>query len=200
MTSAFDPNSFLDAQISAPMVRRPNIPAGTEVIGSVVEVTPRQWTSKEDPSKTGMAMDLQIDLDLTTVPGLAEKIGQTKVRVKDGIMLDLTDNGAIDVGAGKNGKLRRYREAYPARRELTGARLRLDEPRPALRAALEALGAAVGAAGDNPHQPGLAAVKIKPRVELKVDQVHIGGDLVLQRALRIELNHLRKGTTRALGN
>lgn len=111
MTSAFDPNSFLDAQISAPMVRRPNIPAGTEVIGSVVEVTPRQWTSKDDPSKTGMAMDLQIDLDLTTVPGLAEKIGQTKVRVKDGIMLDLTDNGAIDVGAGKNGKLRRYREA-----------------------------------------------------------------------------------------
>lgn len=46
--------------------------------------------------------------------------------------------------AGERGAaFRRYREAYPARRELTGARLRLDEPRPALRAALEALGAVV---------------------------------------------------------
>lgn len=112
MESSFDPTSFLDATIDQPLTRRPPIPAGTEVIGTIGELTQRQWTGKQDPSKHGWAIDFPITLDLSTVPGLAERLGVPQVTINDGIMLDLKEDGkTIDQGPGKNGALRRYREA-----------------------------------------------------------------------------------------
>ena len=50
------------------------------------------------------------------------------------------------------------------------------------------------------HQPRFATFKIDPGVELEVNQVYIGRDLLLKREIRIEFNHLSKRTSRTFGH
>ena len=107
MTSNFDPQAFLDATIAEPSVKRPPLPAGREFVGVIGEVKARTWQGKQDPSKSGIVMDVPITFDLAQFPELNLK----QVTITDGIMLDTTDGGTIDNSPGKNGKLRRYREA-----------------------------------------------------------------------------------------
>lgn len=107
--SNFDPASFLDATISEPTTRRNPLPAGRDFVGVIGEPTTRTWQGKADPTKSGVVVDVPIEIDMSAYPDV--KIGATKVMLKDGIMLDLTSDGAIDNSPGKNGKLRRYREA-----------------------------------------------------------------------------------------
>lgn len=111
MNSAFDPTSYLDATISEPSVRRPPLPAGRELVGIVQEVKPRSWQAKEDPTRGGIAVDIPVKIDLSAYPDLQQIIGATEVTLTDGLILDLTPNGAIDNSPGKNNKLRRWREA-----------------------------------------------------------------------------------------
>lgn len=108
--STFDPNLFLDATTTEASLKRPPLPIGdyTAIIG---EMTPRQWVSPKDATKSGMAIDVQLEID---VPGsVQEQLGLTQptLKVKDGIMLDTTEAGGLDMSPGKNAKLRRYREA-----------------------------------------------------------------------------------------
>jgi len=107
--STFDPSSFLDATITEPSVKRAPLPAGRDFVGIIGEIKARTWVGKADPSKSGVVMDIPIELDLSAYPDV--NIGATKVTLTDGIMLDMTDSGGIDTAPGKNGKLRRYREA-----------------------------------------------------------------------------------------
>lgn len=107
--SNFDPASFLDATISEPTTRRNPLPAGRDFAGVIGEPQSRTWQGKADPTKSGVVVDVPIEIDMAAYPDV--KIGATKVVLKDGIMLDLTADGAIDNSPGKNGKLRRYREA-----------------------------------------------------------------------------------------
>lgn len=110
--SQFDPQTFLDATTTEAQVKRPPLPAGSVLIGTISEITMRAWQGKKDPGQSGVAADLMIDLDLSATPDLQSLVGGLpKITVKDGIMLDLNDGGMIDWGIGKNGKLRRYREA-----------------------------------------------------------------------------------------
>jgi|SRR5271169_4401344 len=109
--SNFDLEKFLDATITEPTVKRPPIPAGTDLVGTIGEVKSRAWQGKKDPTQSGIAMDVPIEIDLTSHPDIQKKVGADRVLLTDGIMLDLTDGGAIDNAPGKNGKLRRYREA-----------------------------------------------------------------------------------------
>jgi hypothetical protein len=112
MTSAFDPATFLDATISEPSVKRPPLPAGRDFVGIIGEVKSRSWQGKQDPTKSGIAIDVPVTIDLTAYPDLGEKYAATKqVVLSDSIMLDLTESGSIDNSPGRNGKLRRYREA-----------------------------------------------------------------------------------------
>lgn len=109
--SVFDPASYLDATISEPTVRRPPLPAQRDFIGTIKDVKARAWQGKADPSKSGIAWDVQIEIDLSAYPDVLSSVGQDKVLLTDGIMLDLTEGGLIDQAKGKNNKLRKYRDA-----------------------------------------------------------------------------------------
>jgi len=109
--SNFDPGTFLDATITEANTKRSPIPAGTDVVAIIGEPKTRQWTGKADPTKSGIAVDVPLAIDLSAYPDLQKSVGADRVILSDSIMLDLTDNGGIDNSPGKNGKLRRYREA-----------------------------------------------------------------------------------------
>lgn len=109
--STFDPSTFLDATITQESVRRNPIPAGLDLTGIIGEVKGRTWQGRADPSKSGIVMDVPIEIDLTAYPDVQKVVGVPRITLTDGLMLDLTDAGTIDLAPGKNGKLRRYREA-----------------------------------------------------------------------------------------
>jgi hypothetical protein len=109
--SAFDPTLFLDATITEASTKRNPIPAGTDVVGIIGEVKARQWAKRDDPTKTGVAMDVPVEFDLTAYPNVKAAVGADKITLTDSIMLDLTESGTIDTAPGQNSKLRRYREA-----------------------------------------------------------------------------------------
>lgn len=104
----FNPDQFLDMQVTdANDTKVVPVPVGeyTAVIG---EVKVRPWQSKKDPSVAGVALDLVWEIDSQEVKTL---LGRDKVTVKQGVMLDLTDSGQLDMGKGKNISLGRLREA-----------------------------------------------------------------------------------------
>ena len=104
----FNPEEFLDQQIteSNSTVTTPG-PTG-EFIAVPTEVKSRQWTKKDDPSITGIALDIIWEIDSAEVKALLER---DKVTVKQGIMLDINEAGQLDMGKGKNVGLGRLREA-----------------------------------------------------------------------------------------
>lgn len=106
--STFDPNTFLEMTVedSNSTVMIP-VPAG-EFTGIIDKIDCRSWTSKKDPSKSGMTLDITWTVDDANVK---ELLGRDKVTVRQGIMLDLTDAGGLDMGKGKNVSLGRLREA-----------------------------------------------------------------------------------------
>ena len=104
----FSPEQFLDMQITESNdTKIVPVPVG-EYFAVVKEVKVRPWQSKADPSKAGIALDLQWDLDDAGVKTL---LGRDSVTVKQGIMLDMTEAGGLDVGKGRNVGLGRLREA-----------------------------------------------------------------------------------------
>jgi hypothetical protein len=110
--SNFDPSSFLDASITEPTTKRLALPAGMDFVGTIGEPKARTWQGKTDPSKGGVVVDVPVEIDMSQYPQIAEQIGSNgKITLTDGIMLDMTQAGGIDNSPGKNGKLRRYREA-----------------------------------------------------------------------------------------
>ena len=104
---SFDAQSFLDATVSsANDTRIIPVPVG-EYMGIVEKVSPRQWQSK-DGTQSGIALDI---LWLVEDAGVKQALGRDTVTVKQGIMLDLTPGGGLDLSAGKNVGLGRLREA-----------------------------------------------------------------------------------------
>jgi len=108
--SMFNPDTFLDATIEAPTEKRPPLPAGdyTAVIG---EVKSRAWQGKKDPTKSGIAWDIPLTLEIPADVQTQLGLQQPTITLTDSIMLDLTDAGTIDNSPGKNRGLRNYREA-----------------------------------------------------------------------------------------
>ena len=104
----FNPDQFLDMQIEGQNdTKIIPVPAG-EYTAMIEEVKVRQWQSKADPSKSGLTLDVQWSIDDASVK---ELLGRDKVTVKQGIMLDMTEQGGLDMGKGKNVGLGRLREA-----------------------------------------------------------------------------------------
>ena len=104
----FNPDQFLDMQVTeSNSTEAIPVPVGeyTAVIG---EVKCRSWQKKDDPSVSGLALDISWDIDDESVK---ELLGRTKVSVKQGAMLDLTESGGLDMGKGRNVGLGRLREA-----------------------------------------------------------------------------------------
>lgn len=105
---SFDPNQFLDMQFTDAndTVLRP-VPVN-EYVAVCDKCELRPWTSKDDPTKSGLALDLQWEIDDAA---LQEELGR-KPKVKQGIMLDMTADGTgFDMGKGRNVGLGRLREA-----------------------------------------------------------------------------------------
>ena len=109
--SNFDPASFLDATTTEALTRRPPIQAGIELVGIIGEPKPRQSQGKKDPTATFTFLDLPVEIDLTQNPAVAAAIGQAKVTLTYGFMIDITASGALDTSPGKNGRLRQLRDA-----------------------------------------------------------------------------------------
>lgn len=112
--SSFDPGQFLDATTSEALVKRPPLPAGQSFIGTITEMAVREWKSKKEDAKvkSGVAFDLKVEIDLQTYPEVQAQLNMPKVVLTPGIMIDLKEDGkTIDWGMGRNGALRRWREA-----------------------------------------------------------------------------------------
>lgn len=122
--SAFDPNQFLDATMTEALTARPPLPAGRSFIAEIGEVKSEKWSSNKDPSnpKNGIKLDVPLTFNVSELPpdvaaafqGKDGAPGIDKVVLTHGVMLDLVEiNGqpVIDMAPGKNGTLRRYREA-----------------------------------------------------------------------------------------
>lgn len=104
----FNPEQFLDQQFTeANDTKLIPVPVG-EYTAIAGEVKCRQWQSKADPSKSGLTLDITWEIDDSAVK---ELLGRDKVTVRQGIMLDLTDSGSMDMGKGRNVGLGRLREA-----------------------------------------------------------------------------------------
>ena len=112
----FDPQKFLDATVDQPSIRRPPLPTENPAspdglyMAVIGEPKARPWTGRQDPTKSGVAMDIPLLID---VPGQLQdqyKI-QAQVQLTDSILLDLTPEGQMDNAPGKNRKLRIYRDA-----------------------------------------------------------------------------------------
>lgn len=106
--SAFDPDLFLSQTVDqANDTKVVPCPAG-EFTGIVKEFKARQWTAKNDPSNTGVTLDITWTVD---DEGVRQVLDRSEVTVRQGIMLDVTEAGALDLGKGKNVGLGRLREA-----------------------------------------------------------------------------------------
>ena len=106
--SAFDPDQFLAQTVEqANDTKVVPCPAG-EFMGYVKDFKARQWTSKKDPSNSGVALDITWSVD---DQGVKQLLDREEVTVKQGIMLDMTEQGGLDMGKGKNVGLGRLREA-----------------------------------------------------------------------------------------
>ena len=109
----FNPDQFLDMTINeVNSTQTVPVPVG-EYTALVSDVKCRQWQSKADPSKSGLTLDVTWEIDDAAVKQL---LGRDKVTVKQGIMLDLTESGGMDMGKGRNVGLGRLREALDLNR------------------------------------------------------------------------------------
>ena len=110
---SFDPQAFLSAAISGtndPKVLP--VPVG-EYQAIIDKIAPRQWQSK-DGSQTGVALDVFWSIEDANLKAV---LGRETITVKQGIMLDTTASGGLDMSKGKNIGLGRLREALNKNRE-----------------------------------------------------------------------------------
>ena len=113
--SNFDPQAFLDSSISGSNDTKViPVPVG-DYMGIIDKVLPRQWQSK-DGSQTGIALDVFWSVE---DPNVKAVLGRDSVICKQGIMLDITPQGGLDMNKGKNIGLGRLREAVNMNDEAT---------------------------------------------------------------------------------
>lgn len=104
----FDVNSFMSQEVSGSNdTKTVPCPVG-DYNAQISKIGVRQWTSKKDPSISGMTLDVTWSIESPEVKALLDR---DNVTVRQGIMLDLTDSGGLDMGKGKNVGLGRLREA-----------------------------------------------------------------------------------------
>jgi len=117
MTSAFDPNVFLDAQQTETNEKRPPVPTEnpddsnglyTAVIG---EIKADSGTIGKGDRAGQPWISMVIPLRLQ-VPSAVQALGiPPELTITDRAFLDLTPSGGIDNSKGKNRQQRAYREA-----------------------------------------------------------------------------------------
>ena len=110
MAQLFSAETYINAVMDQPLERRIPLPPN-DYVGIIQKVEARQWSSKSDPSKSGVALDISIQLDLPFEVQQECQMDKPIFTIRDSVMLDLTENGALAQGPGQNRRLRGYREA-----------------------------------------------------------------------------------------
>lgn len=106
MSSAFDPDSFLNAEVQGEMSTK-IVPAPVgEYMGIISEVKARTWQSK-DGQKSGVALDILWSIE---DEGVKQLVKRDKVLVRQDIMLNLDDSGRMSTKEGDNVGLGRLRQ------------------------------------------------------------------------------------------
>lgn len=110
--SGFDPSAFLGATMTEANTRRPPIPAGTALPGTLGEPKMRQTEGTKDTNRGVIYtfLEIPVELDLTSNSAVRQRVGQDKVTLIWSTSVDLTPTG-FDMSAGKNNGLRQLREA-----------------------------------------------------------------------------------------
>lgn len=105
----FDANEFLNQSTDAALDTKViPCPVGEYMAISHVDAkSVRQWTKRDDPSVSGIALDIMWELQDESVKAACQR---DKVTVKQGIMLDINEAGNIDWSKGKNIALGKVRE------------------------------------------------------------------------------------------
>jgi hypothetical protein len=104
---SFDPATFLNTTVEGELDTKVTpCPVG-EYLGISEKVDVKPWASK-DGSSSGLKVIILWDIQDENVKAL---LGRDKILVPQDIMLDLTEEGGLDMGKGKNVGLGRVREA-----------------------------------------------------------------------------------------
>lgn len=107
----FDPNTFLDADAGGPLsTERTLIPPNTYSPAYITEIKPAEGTVKngDNAGKPWARLDFVWTIDSQE---LRDMLNRAQVKVTQGIMLDLDENGQLDHGKGKNVRLGKLRKA-----------------------------------------------------------------------------------------
>jgi hypothetical protein len=113
MTTLFDPSTYLEVELSEPTVRRPPLPVG-DYLAVVGAVKAEAWSGKpggKAEGRSGMKWVVPLQIDVPPATQTALGLTSSVITLTDSIMLDLTEQGTIDNSPGKNGGMRRYRDA-----------------------------------------------------------------------------------------
>lgn len=103
----FDADQFLQASVTGSNDTKViPVPEG-DYQGVLEKVSARQWQSK-DGTQTGLALDV---FWLVEDQNVKTYLGRDSVTCKQGIMLDTTAEGGLDMSKGKNVGLGRLRES-----------------------------------------------------------------------------------------
>ena len=106
--SAFSADAFMNQEFDqANDTKTTPCPEG-DFLGLAEKVDLRSWVSKKDPSMSGVTLDIAWIIEDENVK---QELGRDKVTVRQGIMLDLTPEGNLDMGKGRNVQLGKLREA-----------------------------------------------------------------------------------------
>ena len=110
MSSAFEPEQFLDAAITQPLVKRPPADAGRPYPATIGEGKIRPWQSEKGGElRSGFAMD--VPLEILLPDDVAARVGQPKIVLNDSLFLDTTVGGGLDMAPRRNRGLRTYYDA-----------------------------------------------------------------------------------------
>jgi len=117
MTSSFDPNVFLDAQVTEVNEKRPPLPAenpSTEdglYLAMIGEIKTATGTIEKGERSGQPWVSMLVPLRIQ-VPSEVQSLGiNPELTLTDRVFLDLTPQGALDNSKGKNRQQRVYREA-----------------------------------------------------------------------------------------
>ena len=105
----FDPNTFLETNLTdANSTAQTPCPEGEYNAVCLDEPKIRTFSGTKDPSKQYVSLDIQWTIE---DPAVTEVTGRNPTKVRQNILLDLNDTGALDMGKGRNVALGRLREA-----------------------------------------------------------------------------------------
>ena len=104
----FNPDEFLDAEVTEANDTTAFLPPVSTYDATIKSIKLRQWVSKSDPTLSGVAADIIWSIEDQELLAAAER---AEVFVKQGLMLDMTPEGKLDLSKGKNVHLGRLRAA-----------------------------------------------------------------------------------------